>query len=596
MALLANPAAHFQYLVVNSIKSISWLDVRLLNDCLVILTSIKTNYNKITMIRYTPGIEVTLNMLSKLGFLFLFLAVAIGAQSDPSLRFRLKYSEAIHNGPITGRAYIMISNNNEKEPRLSVGRTGIPFFGRDFENVLPGEHIEIDASTLGSPVKSLRNVPSGNYYVQGFISIYTEFSRSDGHTVWMHNDEWEGQQWEKSPNNLYSEVKSISLDLTSGYDHQLVIARLIPRIDLPAETQWVKRFRIKSNILTKFWGKPIYFGATVLLPRDYARETIDYPVVYYQGHFSTASPMRFKVGEDFHRKWIQDKFPRMIVVTFQDPTPYFDTSYSVNSVNVGPYGDALLEELIPEIENRFRIIQQPYARILTGGSTGGWEALAMQFFYPDFFGGTFAYAPDPVTFTNVEGINIYKDVNAFYKQHEWRRVPIANTRELDGEIRLTSEQRNRFELVSGTKGRSGEQLDIWSAVFGPLGKDGYFKPLFDKRTGEIDRSVAEYWRENYDLLHHLKQNWASLGPKLVGKIHIYCGDMDNFYLNVPVKQLQEWMRSTENPHVRGVFVWGDGQGHSFGREFSTEAERFRRMAEHVLSNRPDNQTHPWWEF
>ena len=280
------------------------------------------------------------------------------------------------------------------------------------------------------------------------------------------------------------------------------------------------------------------------------------------------------------------------VVTFQDPTPYFDTSYSVNSVNVGPYGDAILEELIPEIVSRFRVIDEPYARILTGG----WEALAMQIFYPDFFGGTFAYAPDPVTFTNVEGINIYEDVNAFYKQHEWRRVPIANTRETNGEIRMTSKQRNTFELVAGTKGRSGQQLDIWSAVFGPLGDDGYFKPLFDKRTGAIDPEVAQYWRENYDLLHHLKNNWASLGPKLFGKVHVYCGDMDNYYLNVAVKELQEWMRQTENPHYPGVFVWGDGAGHRFGREFSTEAERIRRMAEHVLSMRPDGAPHPWWQF
>jgi hypothetical protein len=334
----------------------------------------------------------------------------------------------------------------------------------------------------------------------------------------------------------------------------------------------------------------------VLLPRDYASESIDYPVVYVQGHFSTQPPLGFKEGDPLHLAWIEDHFPRMILVTFQDPTPYFDTSYSVNSVNVGPYGDAILEELIPEIESRYRVIREPWARVLTGGSTGGWEALAMQIFHPDDFGGTFAYAPDPVTFVNVEGIDIYEDVNAFYKQHAWRRVPTPNTREVTGEIRLTSEQRNVFELVSGTKGRSGEQLDVWSAVFGPLGEDGYFQPLFDKRTGVIDPEVAAYWREHYDLLHHLKQNWASLGPKLFDKIHVYCGDMDNFYLNVAVKELQEWMRSTENPHYPGVFIWGDGQGHRFGREFSTEAERVRRMAEHVLAHRPDGTPHPWWEF
>ena len=151
----------------------------------------------------------------------------------------------------------------------------------------------------------------------------------------------------------------------------------------------------------------------------------------------------------------------MVVVTFQHPNPYFDDSYAVNSVNVGPYGDAVMQELIPEVERRFRVIDQPWGRLLSGGSTGGWEALALQIFHPDEFGGTWAYCPDPVSFSNVESIDIYNDTNAYYKQHEWRRVPTPNTRETDGRIRLTSRQRNYFELVSGTRGRSGEQLDIW---------------------------------------------------------------------------------------------------------------------------------------
>ena len=520
----------------------------------------------------------------------------VANRASAELKFRLSYPETTHQGPLTGRAYVMISRTNEKEPRLQVGRTGVPFFGKDFSNVRPGEFIDIDASDLGTPLESLSEIPNGEYFVQGLINIYSEFRRADGHTVWMHDDQWEGQQWERSPGNLHSQSVRLSLNADTGYTHELSVDQVIPPIELPEDTVWVKRFRFESKILTEFWGRPIYLGATVLLPRDYDRATIDYPVVYYQGHFSIRDPMNWKVGEDFYNAWTEDGFPRMIVVTFQDPTPYFDTSYSVNSVNVGPYGDAFLQELIPEVETRFRIIREPYARVLTGGSTGGWEALAMQIFYPDFFGGTFAYAPDPVTFTNVEGINIYKDVNAFYKQHDWRRVPIANTREIDGEIRLTSRQRNHFELVSGTKGRSGEQLDIWSAVFGPLGEDGYFEPLFDKRTGELYPEVADYWRDNYDLLYYLKQNWSTLGHKLFGKIHVYCGDMDNFYLNVAVKEMQEWMMATENPHYPGVFVWGDGRGHRFGREFSTEAERIRRMGEHVLSTRPDGEPHPWWVF
>ena len=223
-------------------------------------------------------------------------------------------------------------------------------------------------------------------------------------------------------------------------------------------------------MLTKFWGRPIYLGAVVLLPRDYDRETISYPVNYVQGHFSTAPPYGFDETNDFSKAWLSDGFPRMIAVTFQHPTPYFDDSYAVNSVNNGPYGDAIMQELIPEVEKRFRVIREPYARILSGGSTGGWEAAALQIFHPDFFGGAWAYCPDSVTFMDVEGINIYEDENAFYKVYDWRKVPTANSRMVNGQLVMTSQQRNYFELANGTRGRSGEQIDIWSAVFGPIGQ------------------------------------------------------------------------------------------------------------------------------
>ena len=140
---------------------------------------------------------------------------------------------------------------------------------------------------------------------------------------------------------------------------------------MPADTKYVKRFKFQSPMLTKFWGRPIYLGAVVLLPRDYERETISYPVNYVQGHFSIAPPYAFDETNEFSKAWLSDGFPRMIAVTFQHPTPYFDDSYAVNSVNNGPYGDAIMQELIPEIEKRFRVVREPYARILSGGSTGG---------------------------------------------------------------------------------------------------------------------------------------------------------------------------------------------------------------------------------
>ena len=512
------------------------------------------------------------------------------------MRFEISFPESAHAAPITGRVYVMIAHTNEEEPRRQISQTGgTPFFGRDVERLAPGETAVIDVSDLGSPVPSLTEIPPGEYFVQAFVNIYSQFRRADGHVIWMHDDQWEGQHWNISPGNLRSEVKRLQLDAEEGYNISLVADQVIPPIVIPDDTKWVRRFRFESPMLTAFWGRPIYLGATVLLPRDYDTSTIDYPVLYRQGHFSLAAPLRFEEGGELYREWIRDDFPHMIVVTFQHPNPYFDDSYAVNSVNVGPYGDAIMEELIPELERRFRIIDEPYARILSGGSTGGWEALALQLFHPDFFGGTWAYCPDPVTFAAYEGIDIYEDENAFYKDYGWYRVPTANIRDTFGQVRLTAEQKNHFELVCGTKGRSGRQMDIWSAVYGPVGEDGHYQPLFDKLTGVMDPGVAQYWKENYDLLHYMKQNWSTLGQKIEGKLHIYTGDMDTFYLDKGVVLMQEWMKSTENPHYEAFFMYGDRKPHCWIGPV-TQAERLREIAQFILRRRSNDATAAWWSY
>jgi hypothetical protein len=533
--------------------------------------------------------------------LFAPAATAQDIRTDvPSGRARTKFEITIppnvRSEPTTGRVFVMFSRTNQQEPRLQIGRVGVPMFGRDVEQLAPGKGAIVDGTDLGHPVWDLADVPAGDYWVQAMVNVYSEFRRADGKVLWMHDDQWEGQHWNVSPGNLYSTPKRVRIDPMRGETIRIVADQKIPPITIPPNTKWVERFRFESPMLTKWWGRPIFLGATVLLPRDYATSTMSYPVLYEQGHFSSGNPMRFQEGGELQQEWVKDDFPRVIVVTFQHPTPYFDDSYAVNSVNVGPYGDAIMRELIPEVEKRYRIIKEPWARWLHGGSTGGWEALALQIFNPDFFGGTWAYCPDPVTFSDVEGINIYKDDNAFYKQvTEWHRTPIINSRELNGEVRQTSQQRNWMELVNGTKGRSGHQIDIWSAVYGPLGDDGYFKPLFDKKTGKIDRTVAQYWKDNYDLLHHLQRNWRTLGPKLVDKLHIYMGDMDSFFLDRATRELQAWMKTTENPHYEGYFLWGDGKPHCWSGPVS-QGQRLREMAMHGMRHKPEGTTTPWWRY
>lgn len=511
------------------------------------------------------------------------------------LKFEVSVPASTRAEPITGRVFVIITRVNEREPRLQPGRTGPPFFGRDVEGLKPGQPATIDETDLGSPVESLSEIPPGEYFVQAVVNIYSEFKRGDGHVVWMHDDQWEGQRWNRSPGNLYSDVQKVRVDPKQGGTIALTANHVIPPIEVPPDTSYVKRFKFQSPLLTKFWGRPIHLGAVVLLPRDYGRETMAYPVNYIQGHFSIAAPYGFDEKNDFSKAWMADGFPRMIAVTFQHPTPYFDDSYAVNSVNVGPYGDAIMNELIPEVEKRFRVIREPYARILSGGSTGGWEAAALQIFHPDFFGAAYAYCPDSVTFSDVEGINIYEDENAFYKMDGWRKVPTANSRRVNGQLVMTSEQRNHFELANGTKGRSGEQLDIWSAVFGPLGPDGYFKPLFNKRTGEIDRQVAEYWKENFDLKYYLEKNWQAVGPKLIDKLYFYTGDVDTYYLNNSTKELELWMKKTENPHYEGFFMYGDNKPHCWSGPVSS-SRRLEEMAQLIQRKKPEGATTPWWQY
>ena len=544
----------------------------------------KQNQNGATMSDIKP---INKNLVFPILLLLAGIVTSCQPKKDVApLKFAISFPKSLSSEPLTGRMFLAFGESEDRDPRLQVGRYGVQFFGVDFENLAPGEQVIIDGNTLGYPQKALKAVPPGKYYLQAILNKYTKFERSDGHTLWMHNDQWEGQNWRRSPGNLYSDVVEIEINPQQNKTIELVTNNEIPPIKVPEPTQWVKRFKIKSEILSEFWGQDIFLGATILLPKGYDENTDQfYPTIYHQGHFSLRPPLGFREDPEnkLFQRWTSDDFPRVIAVTLQHPTPYFDDSYAINSANNGPYGDAIHQELIPEIEQRFRCIPEPSARVLTGGSTGGWESFALQVFYPDFYGGTWTFAPDPLDFRNVEGIDIYTDENAFYRNMGSYEVPIVNTRVPEtGAVRLTSEQRNRMELVNGTKGRSGQQLDIWSAVFGPVGEDGYFKPLFDKSTGAMDPSVAEYWKENYDLRHYLENNWSTLGPKLKGKLNVFCGHMDQFYLNVGVYHMEEFLENTTDPYYEGSFTYGARGGHGW-RPYGYDS-LVVIMAEHIKEN------------
>lgn len=548
------------------------------------------------------------------------LCVLGGCGKSRGPRFDLSFPASAHAQPITGRVFVAISRTATPEPGLQIGSWTLrtPFFGADVSQLQPGQTAAIDGGTPGYPLASLKDIPAGDYYVQGLVNVYTECHRSDGHTIWVHLDHWEGQQFNRSPGNLYSAVEKVHLDPKAGYDVKLSLDQVIPPVKVPADTQWVKHIKIQSALLSKFWGQPIYLGATVLLPEGYATHPgVEYPVLYEQGHFSLRPPFAFSAtpptaaaleragrfapylerGYDFYKSWVSPDFPRMIVVTFQHPTPYFDDSYAVNSANNGPYGDAILDELIPYLETHFRILREPYARVLSGGSTGGWESLALEVFHPDFFGGTWTFYPDPVDFRHYQMVNAYSDPNAFtVPGFQWLIPERPLERTAEGQVLITEREMSQMESVLGSRGRSGQQLEIWNAAYGPVGADGYPEYLWNMQTGAINHNVALYMRDRgYDLSYYLKTHWAEYGKEWAGKIHVWVGDMDSYYLNLAVYDLQGVLEQMKDPPANATFDYGRPEK-PHGWQPMTNADLLRMMAEFITQHAPRGANPRAWKY
>ena len=516
------------------------------------------------------------------------LLVALPTLSAP--RFSVSFPKERSATPLDGRLLLILSTDPSAEPRMQVNDTPKTqlIFGVDVDGLQPGQDALVDERAFGYPVRSLADLKPGEYYVQAVLHRYETFHRADGHTVKLPMDRGEGQHWNLAPGNLYSKPLKIHLAGVTGAPVRIVLDQEIPPIPAPPDTKYVRHVRIKSELLSAFWGRPMYLGANVLVPEGFDQHPeAHYPIAIFHGHFPAdfegfrtdppdpdlkpdysdrfhlAGYNRIQQEEayKFYKQWISPGFPRLLIVEIQHANPYYDDSYAVNSANLGPYGDAIETELIPPIEKQFRGIGQGWARFLYGGSTGGWEALAVQMFYPDRYNGTYAACPDPVDFRAYTVVDIYKDKNAYFLEGAHKRVAQPAMHDYLGHVTITQQDINYYELALGSKGRSGEQWDIWQAVFSPVGSDGYPAKIFDKITGDINPEVAAYWRDHYDLSYILRRDWATLGPKLRGKIHIYVGSSDTYFLNSAVYFIEDFLKSTANPPYEGEVKYGDRAEH-----------------------------------
>lgn len=319
-------------------------------------------------------------------------------------RFDIRFSPQARSLPVDGRLILVISKNLEGEPRFqtSWGTETQQIFGIDVDGLKPGETAHIDSAATGYPLRSLSEMPTGIYNVQAVLHVYEAFHRADGHVVMLPMDRGEGQQWNRAPGNLMSKPQKVEIGRDSVVS--LEVTEVIPPIDPPKDTKYFRHVRIQSKLLTEFWGRPMYLGAIALVPEGFDdHPNQHYPVAFWQDHFRADFPalrdtpppdsmkgperQRAQMLNRFYQEWTSGRLPKILVVLTQHATPYYDDSYGVNTANMGPYGDALTGELYPYVEKHFRATGEPWARVVFGGSTGGWMALAQQIFYPDYFGG-----------------------------------------------------------------------------------------------------------------------------------------------------------------------------------------------------------------
>lgn len=444
---------------------------------------------------------------------------AAGGQRGP-LTFEVTFAESVRSIPFTGRVLVFLAPSKGEEgalgglfgrrggePRRGYGwTTRRPLFSADVRDWAPGKPFQI-TEPRGYP-HAIGELPAGRYRIQAVMHTNLDVPHSG-----------------TAKGNLYSKVVTAELDPAAGGSVSLLIDQRekgrTPRRSSPG----VELVEFRSERMSRFFGRDVLLRAMVVLPEGYA-ESPDrrYPALYvipsFGGdHVQAAGYSRF-LG----------KFKTPFVRIGLDATSPHGHHVFADSDNCGPCGTALVKELIPHLETKYRLIRAARGRLLTGHSSGGWSSLWLQVRWPDFFGGTWSTSPDSVTFRDFCGIDLYDKKSNFYDDKEGEPRPIIRGR---GKVQAILRDFVGREDVIGP----GGQIHSFEAVFGPRGENGAPVRLFDRKTGEIDRSVLEAWRR-YDIVEKLEREWKTLGPKLAGKITVIMGDQDNFYLEGAVRVLK----------------------------------------------------------
>jgi len=429
----------------------------------------------------------------------LLFSILLSSPVAAGWKFEAKFNPEIRSKPFTGRVYVFF-NRNSRNPRLGPGWFNPPpFIAKDVKNLKPNQTVTFDdsdeANILAFP-EPLSKLNLNGFHAQ-VVMRFNPFVPTVG----------------TGAGNGYSNV----VTLQDGEKAVFKIGNLVKDREFH-ETKWVKLIRVKSKLLSDFFKRDVYAQGSVRLPASYYDQpNRRYPTIYripgFGGrHFTRSnSPVREKNknGVEFFR------------ITL-DPACGLGHHVFADSANNGPVGESLIEELIPAFDKKFRSIAKPSARFLTGHSSGGWSSLWLMTAYPKQFAGTWSTSPDPVDFRDFQRIDIYDSKENMFVDSDGKRRPLARR---GRQVMIWYDTFSSMEWVLG----HGGQLHSFEAVFSPKGKDGKPMLLWDRKSGKINQKVAQAWKK-YDIRMILENNWKKLQPDLKGKIHVYMGDMDTFYL------------------------------------------------------------------
>jgi len=556
---------------------------------------------------------------------------SISTAAARDLVLSVQWPAAQSQAPASGRLLIMfapvtVAPDDDVRRLLTPMTDAIAFFGHNISSWRPGTLQQISLFDSGFPYARLADLPRGTYRVQASFEPYLSYRRADGHELYLPAIEPleppDRASLTRTPHRWRSTAEIVHWD-GQQVPGTLVMNNPIAHSATAADTPWIRSLRIRSERLSAFWGRDIFLGALITLPAGYAEHSkAHYPLVVRlsglprrppdwreappdEGLSITSGEWKAQqAGWENFQYWQASNTPRMIIADLQHPTPYGESSMVINSLNSGPYADAIRYELLPAIEKEFRVLQGGWARFIFGAREGAWSALAWQIRHPQDFNGAFAACPDAIDFRHFGAVNLQQDDNALFDIGPHLQVPRPARRTKTGRATALLADVMQWEKALADQSRSQEIWDRWEAAFSPVDQDGYPQRIWHRVSGAIDGDVAEHWYQEHDLLglvHRLPP--ASIEP-LRGKLRIRIGDRDEYFMDNAVRSFEASIRQQYPELELSVDYGRDTSACWTGRhDLSVEAARQRHLQdilpwalERLLKHAPEGFSAQAWRY